>query len=281
MKVKTTEIRQRRHEIHMSADEVREALIDAATSTLGLRIALGQRGTLTCTTDLDAGIDLLLIEELTGEAEAVPTNMQDPHIAPAPAPADPLPQTTNFDRDPWTSAEDDLLVAKRSGPLRDVSMAQASRDLHALLPNRTPKAIMLRMQRNLAPRIEAAMDAADLAKLSEGEPEPVSPPADPEPEPAPVAPVTALPLWQIELNARLDKLGYRQGWSADEDYELVTLLCTGWKLGDAAARIHRDHGPAMERWQALVRCTTGAEFRALRAEEQSRLATALKARIAK
>lgn len=309
LQIKTTEVHERRHEVAMTADQVREILIDAAIR------AAGVTGAVECVAEFGAPVEFTLTEmvgfalppvvkdcltaDVQKPGEATRANPAPVATTPAPAKAKGSLQKAQTSPAPmskaaaWTAEEDELIVSRRAGDLRDLSISAASRALAEVLPHRTEGAIYFRMQSKLAARIEAAMDAADLAKLDahtateRAVERPLAsvatsdrPESQRSPEGAQSAnsePVARLPLWQVEIGQRLDALGYANDWSAVEDLELVELLCTGWKLGDVAARLDREIAAARERWQLLVVATVG-HFRSMTTDEQKQLATTLKAR---
>ncbi|MDD8022443.1 MAG: hypothetical protein PHX82_04980 [Paracoccaceae bacterium] len=80
-----------------------------------------------------------------------------------------------------------------------------------------------------------------------------------EAKPAPVAPITARaptettrPGWWVELNAQLNALGYRDGWSVARDLELVEGLASGSPAALVADQLGVEVGALKARFIALT-----------------------------
>jgi hypothetical protein len=138
----------------------------------------------------------------------------------------------------------------------------------------------------------ASLRAAKTAPAAPRQPRPAAPPAR---GPAPVASVPAsqppealttvhvpmaegLALWQRELRAALNALGYPVGMDVETDLDLVEGLAKGQKLAAVAQDLELPEAAIADRWRHL-RAAAAAD-RDFGISEQTRLLAELRARVA-
>lgn len=173
----------------------------------------------------------------------------------------PVPQQAG---QPWTEAEDSLAI-RMAVQMSDAPRAEIARAIHEALPSRSVQAINYR----LAHILDHAIQQARRADTSRG-------PAE-----------WGLPLdadltgTQNGVRARLNQLGYPDGWDPAQDSVLVLGLGRGSKLDMLAKVLNRPKTDLIRRWRDLVFAVCEIEGAALTIEETALLNTEIRERAAR